>query len=248
MKYSVLSIGLLATSLFAASVSQAQHDHGDIEFTYEDGLIVIESDGGIPVFEGEFPESGFNERYTDDPGFASEVDEGLGLNPNDIIAYNILDNLYYWDGTSWSDPGLASITIANSGSVADTIVDGTSGYQGGSASDPFANVIGQATTDGDFHSHLEFYLNEDAPVGAYGLVLNLMTDEAGIGESGTFGILFNYGLEEEAFEAGVDSFAGQIAGVPEPGMTLALGVLAAATATFGWRRRRKQVAKETIIA
>ena len=60
-------------------------------------------------------------------------------------------------------------------------------------------------------------------------MLSLTTDQAGIEDSVKFGLFFNNGLGEEAFEEGVDAFNAQVVPVPAAAWLLmsALGVVAA---------------------
>ena len=206
-----------ACPIFAQEEEEA---HSDVEFSYVDGAIEVEAGAEGFVFEGEFGEEAFA-NFAGEPGIASEVEEGAGINPGDIIGYNVLGSLFYWDGTQAVSPGDASIAIDGAGGSADTIVSGTTGVQSVNFADP-ANLIGQADADGDFHVDPGFTISDGAPAGGYGLVLSLSTDEAGIADSNPFGIFLNFGLEEEAFEAGVEAFG---ASVPEPS-TFLLGALA----------------------
>ena len=230
MKTCYRCLAMLALSLSTcSSLVFAQHEHGlsDVEFAYADGKIVLEAS----VFEAEFGEGEFA-NTTRNPGFASEAEEGLGLNANNLIGYNVLDALLYWNGTEFASAGDVAITIPGKGGSADTAVSATSGPQFSDFVTP-ANLIDQADGVGDFHSHLDFNISEGAPSGGYGLLFSLSTDEAGIANSDPFGIFLNLGLEEEAFEAGVDAFAAK---VPEPSSML---LVAMGIAGLGVLRRKR---------
>jgi len=217
---------LMLAVLWAAPV-RAQHS--DVEFGYSGGQIEIENTGPEGrVFEGDIPTSGLFMNTTDDPGFGSEISEGLGINPNNIIGYNVLQNLFFWNGTAEQTP-TASLTIENAVGP-DTVVNATSGFQGVSFAS-LLNLIGQADTAGDFHSHVDFTLSSGAPLGAYGLLWSLASDDpSGIADSDPFGILFNYGLDEEEFEAGVEYFVetrglqANTTPIPEPSSWLVFAI------------------------
>lgn len=224
---------LILFSFSAAAFAQEDgHAHSDVEFSYVEGAIEVEAGEEGFVFEGEFGEGAFS-NFASEPGIASEIEEGAGINPGNIIAVNVLDNLFYWDGSQVASPGTATIAIAGVGGSADVIVSATSGYQGSDFMLP-AGLLGQAADDGDFHVDPGFTISEGAAAGGYGLILSLSTDDAaGIEDSNTFGIFLNFGLEEEMFEAGVEAFA---ASVPEPS---AVFLLACGVTGIGLLRRKR---------
>ena len=198
-----------------------EHGHSDVEFVYENGMIDIEFGDEGAVFEGEFPTEGVDLQFTSEPGFASEIEEGGGINADNQIAYNVLSDLMYWNDGFKPVPGGAQIRVVNrppSPIVPDTIIGADTGIQNGSF-DPALNRIGAAEADGDLHSDLDFLLEPKGDMadpslyGVYGFVASLSTDEAGIADSEPFAMVFNYGFEEERFEAGVGAFANV---VPEP--------------------------------
>lgn len=229
---------LVAACLF---VSKAQAQHSDIEFGYDAGMIEIEPGHEGLVFEGDFPTSGLFERFTTSPGFGSEIVEGLGIGAGDIISYNILDNLYFWSLATedFDTPGSASIDIDNAVGP-NTLVTATSGaiIPGG--------AIGQADGVGEFHSHVGFTISAGAPLGAYGLLMELVTDASGIAESNPFFIVFNYGLDEDGsnpsvpdFEDAVLAFSNELEAVPEPS-SIALATIGCAFLGCGLFRRRSR--------
>lgn len=215
----IITAVILLSSLSAFSYAQEdEHGHSDVEFAYVDGVIDVEPGAEGFVFEGEFGEDAFA-NFANEPGIASEIEEGAGINAGNLIGFNLLDNLFYWDGSQVASPGDATITIAGAGGSADAVVSATSGMQLADFTVP-ANLLGQAGSDGDFHVDPGFTISDGAPAGGYGLIFSLSSNDAGgIGDSTPFGIFLNFGLEEEMFEAGVDSFA---ASVPEPSSILLL--------------------------
>jgi hypothetical protein len=237
----------LTATLYCGAATQAQHS--DVEFSYGGGIIDIEFGAEGRGFESDFPTSGLFARHTDDPGFASEVAEGLGIGPGDLIGYNILSPLQYWDGSSFvALPSGAMITIDDA--FSSTTVG--SGLPGDAIASFGANnnVIDVAGGGGDFHSHVDFTLSEfltdgltPTPFGGYGFVASLSTDAGGVGDSDPFGLFFNYGLSEPQFEAGFDAFLTtnglDSAAVPEPSTYgfMAIGLVGLAIQR---RRRKKQ--------
>lgn len=208
---------------------QAQHSDIDFEYEMELGGGHIHIDGG-PVFEAAMPTTGIFARRTSDPGFESHVPIGAG----DVISYNVLDNLYYWNPTTqaFADPGLATITIDNA-IASDTMVGAGTGIQipGG--------VIGQAGSLGDFHSHVDFELSSSAAFGAYGLLLELATDQAGIANSDSFFVVFNYGVDETTFDLMALPAFEQVLAVPEPSSLVLSSFGIALLGFVGWKRRRQ---------
>ena len=209
-------LSLIAVPAFA----QEEEGHSDIEFTYEDGKIDIEFGDEGPIFESEFPTEGAFAQFTDEPGMEASAEEGNEINPGDLIDYNVLGPLVYHDGSGFTSvPDGVGIRISDNPS-GDWLVDGS---LVGPLSGP--GLIDQADAEGEIHSHVEFALEpadlgSDA-YGAYGILMELTTDEPGIANSDPFYIIFNFGMEEEAFEGTVGDFA---AAVPEPSGAL-LGLL-----------------------
>lgn len=230
-----LRVLLCALPLLLTTHAQAQHS--DVEFGYANGKIEIGFGAEGRIFEADIPIDGLTPRFTTDPGFAAdEPDEGFILNPGDIIGYNIHDRLFYWDGVSevTADPAW---TIRIDDVVGNFIVSNTSTASFSSFA-PLSQIIGQANSTGEFHTHLDFTLSDDAPIGAYGVLTSLSTNAVGIADSQIFGIMFNFGLDEAAFEAGVDHFVSTrgLSVVPEPG---AAALLLTGLGSVIVRRRRR---------
>jgi len=196
----------------------AQHAHSDVEFEYTNGMIDIKFGPEGQVFEADLETSGTFEQNTDDPGFASETGDGLGVEPDNLIDYNILGPLRYHDGNAFAPvPGNAGIVIDDNPNGGMTVTASTVGPVSGTG------VITQADEFGDVHAHVDFTLEpqslDTAEFGAYGILMELTTDEPGIANSDPFYIVFNFGLEEDEnlpgphFHDAVEDFA---ASVPEP--------------------------------
>lgn len=220
-------------------VTNAQAQHSDVEFGYEAGKVEIEPGHDGLVFESDFPSSGLFERYSTNPGFGSEIVEGLGIGAGDIMSYNILDNLYFWSLATedFDSPGSATIEIDNAVGP-NTLVGGTTGML------IPAGTIGQADGGGDFHSHVGFTLSAGAPLGAYGLLMEMETNATGIAKSDPFFIVFNYGLDEDGtnpsvpdFEDAILAFSNELQAVPEPS-SITLATIGLALLGCGVLRRK----------
>ena len=196
--------------IFGLMPAMAVAQHSDVDFRYTGAQVVpdLSPDSNF-VYRGTFPTSGFGAQFTIQPGFASESDIGAGIGGGDEIVYNVLDDLYFWDGITmdFQTPAAGTqIRIGNVGtSVPDTIVHATSGVQLGSFS-PDTNRIGAAGGTGEFHSHVDFTLEPPggSPAdGVYGLKVSLSTDAAGIADSDPFFLAFNFGLSAALFDQAV---------------------------------------------
>lgn len=194
---------LLATSSFANA------QHSDVEFSYTGGQINVEFGPDGPAFEGDFPTSGGLNGFTTEPGFASEINEGLGIGPGDAVRYNVRGPLRYHDGNAFA-PTTATITGDDQPQTGTVVINHDT-----SAADGLEGLIGEANGAGDFHADPGWFLSVPAAIGAYGVLLNLETDAPGIAASDPFYIVFNYGLDEPDFDATLSHFA---AAVPEPAM------------------------------
>jgi hypothetical protein len=185
--------------------------HSDLDFSYENGRIVSRSGD---VITSSFPTSGISQQFTSNPGFASETDAGGGIGPDEDVTYTVLDDLQFWDGTLLTMPREdVQIRIQNNPPVVpDTIVHGSSGTLEGSF-DPPMNRIGKANEGGEFHAHVNFFLEsvgfDDSSrpdVGAYGLKLQLQSNSDAVLASEPLFFLFNFGLTNEEFATAVDQF------------------------------------------
>ena len=222
-----MMIGLV----LAARVGLAEEEvHSDVEFGYVGEQIDVKlSSEGILVFEGEFPQEGLECQFTTEPGFASEVEEGLGIGPNETVVYNVLSGLLFWDGLNLVPAAVGTHLRVNHlvPQVPDTIIVGNGPDQLGVISNVAAetrNLLGISDAIGgdlhqDLHQDLRWFLepnclmNSVPATGAYGVVLSLSTSAEGIANSQPFAMMFNFGLSEGSFEAGVDEVASL---VPEP--------------------------------
>lgn len=204
-------LGLLCSLPLFSMTANAQ-EHRDISFVFVDGKVTPSEF----LSTATFPVAGISKQFTSNPGFASERDQGGGGLAGEQLVYNVLDDLLYWSDGQFRQPNVGtSIRIQNNppATVPDTIVTSDSGAIEGQWA-PFRNRIGQASAGGDFHSHLDFYLEpmepedpEQAPwTGAYGLKLSLETNRVGAVESDPLVIVFNFGLASTMFEQAVRAF------------------------------------------
>ena len=220
----------LSISVFVlmATTSRGFAQHSDVEFSYSNGRIEIEFGAEGSVFEGEFPISGPLDGFTNEPGFASETTEGLGILPNDLISYNVLGPLRYHDGADFA-PTAATISGDDQPNFGTVVISSAT-----TAADGLGGVIGQANGSGDFHSDPGWFGSLPLATGAYGVLLDLETDAPGIANSDPFYLVFNYGLDEQAFEGAVGQFASII---PEPA-SLAIAAAGGGLLLTGRRRQR----------
>ena len=228
---------VVAASAISATPAYAGEGETEVFFLFNSGSGTIEflpsPEGGV-VFESDFQETAPSNE-TINPGFDNRENvppEAL-MPAGAFLGVNILESLFFWDGSAPADPGAAFITVlggedGDAGPV-DAVVDGSSGVFTPDYS-TLQLVLDQADADGDAHDHFD-YIISNGETGAYGLVMSLTTDAAGFEDSIPFGILINNGLSDADFEAGVEFFNAQVVPLPA-GVWLLLsgfGLLAAKT-------------------
>lgn len=206
-------LGIFAALCSSTAVGQ-EIAHSDVFFTYVDSKIEIASQDGRHAIPQVMPVGGFFAQANTNPGFFSERDVGGGTGPNDIVGYNVLDDLVFWsDGEFTAPKDDTSIRIINvPRTVEDTVIGTGTGEQKASF-DPLGNSIGQSSSSGNFHAHVDFRLEpissdpEETPLmGAYGIKLSLSSDNAAIDESDPFFIVYSFGLEGDLFTQALDDF------------------------------------------
>lgn len=246
-------------AMFTGSV-YGQHEHSDIELGYDNlatpSALEIEevevTTDGIMFFEAEFElinPFDPNDFLADEPGFTTNDAEGLLVNAGDQIWMRALDastnsahgegyvNFYNPLNDSLSAAGRISV-IDNTGGTADLVLNG-----GSIESGPNEQFLGIGDAGGDIHDHVVFDLLDDAtaPLGAYGIMFQLQSDfDPADGNmdltSDAFWIIFNHGMDEEAFENFALPAFGAGSAIPEPGSAM---VLLLGTAVLGMRRRQR---------
>lgn len=240
-----------------ANIASAQHS--DIEFGYDNignpGGFIIENDevtsDGIQFFESGFeifdPIGSPGNYASDEPGYENSIDEGLLVGSGHQIWINVLDasqhsqfgqgyiNFYNPLTDSLEANGRLGISD-NTAGTEDLILFGT-GIESG-PNPQFLALGGDDQTIGD--QHLDFDLLDDgtAPLGAYGVLLQLQSDFNGDGvfelSSDPYWVIFNRGLDERVFDENALAAFGAQEGVPEPSSAVLL-----ATASLLLVRRRR---------
>jgi hypothetical protein len=229
--FTALAVSLVLFSLSSMAPGGplwAQHDD-DVLFSYENNRITF-LNGGVSFldanrfFEAEFGTTGILDRYAGDPGFESFPSF---IGSNDQITFNLLPSRFGTYLTAW-DPVSNSILTNHAYGLT---IDSASFSLDVTASSGGSQLLGSAAANGYFHIHPDVLLSANAPQGAYGLLMTLQTNAAGIENSEPFWVIFNYGLDDPVFDRGIAAMIG----VPEPGTGLVwLGLVLAA----GLRRQR----------
>ncbi len=173
----------------------------------QDGILLVESsmEELDPFTPGDFS--------ADQPGFATNSAEGLLVNSNDEIWISALDASvdsafgvgyvnFYNPVTDALEASGRIVFEDNTFSTADLVLNGDSIESGVNL-----QFIDRANGGGNIHDHIVFDLLDDAtaPIGAYGLLVQLHSDFAPIDgnmelSSEPFWIVFNNGMSQADFE------------------------------------------------
>jgi len=231
---------LISTAIGLTSNLQAQHN--DIEFGYDDvesptafllspqgfngttsdGLILIRSNMEEldPFTPGDFA--------ADQPGFTTYSAAGLIANPGDAIMINTLDasqhSMFGVGLVNYYNPGADRLEATGRIAFEDKTVATQDLVLNGSAIESGDNpqFIALANSSGSVHDHITWDLLDDdsAPVGAYGLLVQLQSDFSPLDgsmnlSSDPFWIVFNHGMSNDQFEDSALPRFG-IQAVPEP--------------------------------
>ena len=220
----ILTLGL---SLAGARTGLAQVHAGDVELGVSGGQITVSE----TLFESDFLPFGPSLLFTDEPGFDSEINT---FNSGDMVGFDVTRQLFFWDGTQLTS------AAGNPGLMIDFFGQPTVTVDENTTFDPGFNFPTVATgDDGVIHRHLDFSLPSSAPVGAYGLVLQMDSPQYTTSEE--FLIVFNNDLGNAQFEAGVDAIEQAAFAVPEPSTyamwTAGFTLLAIG---WGWRKFKRQ--------
>ena len=215
---------LLLIPLFAfCGTSLFAQQHSDIEFGYDNtstpNMVIIETDiltcENIPLFQADFVAlDPFNQSDlgADDPGFATNVSEGLQLNPGDQTWLKVLD------ASEHSQFGMGYINFFNQSTdlielsgrlrVEDNSIGTTDLILDGGAIEVGVNpqFVDTASSIGEIHDHVVFDLLDEAstPVGAFGMMFQIETDFAPADGtmdlvSEPFWIIFNHEMDSGDF-------------------------------------------------
>ena len=232
-----LCVCALLVGLWAGSARADGIHGGDIELEIENDKLVTHNGR---YFESELTGTDPGPYVSEAPGFDSLPEL---LTPTEQIGFNVLQSLLYWDGDALTAPG-SGVTLSllfgtgsprSSRDVTQASGSLTGFSLGGGGLDEEENYVG------NFHKHFDFELSSGAPVGAYGVLLELTpAGSSTFTKSDPFLIVFNRGLADPAFEAGVDAMV-EVTAVPEPSSVALAGLGVAGLAGAALRRRmRKQ--------
>ena len=166
----------------------------------------------LRVFEGMLGEDIKFPFSTDEPGVGG-VAADLGLMVGDTFSLNIAAGLGFWNGADFSYGGAENMLAQWGGTDVSTSTGGALDF-----------LITE-----DYDNHPFFTLDTEVP-GAY--LMELTASMEGYQSSDTFYILFNSGLDEEAFEEAHEYVEDVL--VPAPGTIALLGLFGCAM------RRRRQ--------
>lgn len=197
--------------------STVSAQHSDIQFAYESDVLVIR-DGiegntdGFQIFEATFPTSGFSIRFTENPGFLSEIANGDMVLPGDGISIEILQSETFQSFLTFYDPVAgtmsptgATITIDdNAGSNTSDIEIANLEVNGDNP-----QFIQTASSNGEVHAHIDFSLSADAQFGAYGVLFQMTSTNSMIESSQSVWLVFNFGMSPFEFdELAIPAFVG----------------------------------------
>ncbi len=232
-----LCVYALLVGLWAGSATAGEIHGSDIELEIEDGKLVTHNGR---YFESELAGTNPGPYVSEAPGFDSLPNL---LTPTEQIGFNVLASLLYWDGEELTAPGSGvglSLFLGSNSRVVTQASGILAGFNLGGGGVVLDNNDEEVYV-GDFHNHFDFVLSEGAPVGAYGVLLELTPiNTSRFTASDPFLLVFNRGLGAEAFESGVDAMV-QVTAVPEPSSIALAGLGVAGLAGAAVRRRmRKQ--------
>ena len=218
----VLVASLPALVSTAAVADEGEEEHFDIGVWNNGGVLTT---GGwdhdteslevanLRVYEAHFGElPGFPDSI-DEPGIGG-VAADLGLPEGATLSLNMLSGLRIWNGDGF-DP------VFNSTMSVD--------YGPASMNSQSGGFIDFLISD-DYDLHPIYSIESGSDTGSYLLEFNVSM--AGFETSDSFWIAFNYGMDDEDFEASVEWVEGNL--VPAPG-----GVVLLAMAALGAGRRRR---------
>ncbi len=202
---------ILVFSLFFLStisvVAKAQELHADDLQPWRIGAEIFVNSNFFEADFGDLPGGMF---VTDDPGVDVNVAEGT-FTPGNWLRFQPVGQLQYWNGSEWV------LTTPNGERVEITdVLDATISIDTDGVSETTA-VIGEIDGEGGLHTHVEFSVFDasnalNGSVGAYRIQLKLIETEAQSDVSVSIAtapitIVFNRGLENEAFELAASAAA-----------------------------------------
>lgn len=229
MNYKILVTFAVLLVVSLSSFVELQAQHSDIEFGYDDpgnpaGLVmdndfrtienVLISTSEFEVLDPFNP----NDFSSDEPGFATNAGEGFILNAGDRVWIELLNAaehsifgagfVNFCDATTNQMQATGRIAVLdNSSATTDLILDGSEMQSG---QNPV--FVDLANSNGSIHDHIDIDLLDDAtaPLGAYGLLCQIHSDQNADGEgdisSEPFWIVWNHGLSDEEFDSALKHF------------------------------------------
>jgi hypothetical protein len=219
MQFRSTLLRLIALMLLSLPATVLAHGSERIHIQVRNGSLHADSfilgvettlDKGV-FLAGELEDLGGGFLYTDLPGFAGLTTGGN--NSGALLSFTVLDFLF-WDGSTPA-PGDTGphFTDPTGESIALSI-----GAQTFTSGNTFLTVPHD-------HRHLGFTLSSSdldgiVDPGIYALLAKVGTNQAGIGESDPFVLLFNVGLSPAAFHDAAAQATSQFI-VPEPSMAMA---------------------------
>lgn len=197
------------------------------------GALPLENAAGRLIFLADFRDFSGGDFKTKNPGFQSAQN---ALLPNELLSYRALGTLKYWDPvlSAWGNPpygiqvrlfgGLeaSSQVISDYSQCAGQLFCFSEGGSGVDGSTVFSAdgilgspelVVDVTNSNGVLHTHLSFFLENwqgeiGGPVGAYLVTMQLISN-ARYFPSEPFLILFNAGLDENAFATALLALIGE---------------------------------------
>lgn len=249
---SLIRLTLLTVAALAcvhANNSWADEDHSDIVVGYNDvnspSFIDIEGTpaaGGILLFEADFGPF-FS---TNQPGFASELDEGFVITAGHRLYLQAVNASSFIQGGSglgyvnFFNPNTNTISAWGEINVLSTEDSSQWILNGVNASGGPVLIQTASNLDGGIHEHVDFDLvaNTDT-VGAYGVLFSAFTDDGNgnpVAASDNFWIVFNNGMDPGDFDNFAVAGFANFSAVPEPGTGLLFFGIALGSVAL--RRRR----------
>ncbi|MFU8789359.1 MAG: hypothetical protein ACNA7G_10035 [Methylobacter sp.] len=183
------------------------------------GTLPIDHQTGKPIYVTPFF-TVLGTTASENPGFQAFPGSLAG---GDIIKYQAIGQLHYWDPTinQWTlAPSHLQIRLAggldlqpnqNCGLVfcLPTAVEGYTVYTAEGVAGAASLIVGEAKPDGSLHTHLDWFLESTTqvpggPAGAYRVEMRLFSEQHP-DPSDAFLILFNNGLSNEQFQLALSS-------------------------------------------
>lgn len=200
------------------------------------------------VFGYDFGEDPLDPYFIGDPGFNNGA-FAIGIFPNDgllpagfTLAFDVITNLEYWDGTGAvafaAAPAGIELGLQRGSNTVNISGTGTSGT---------VPTIGSTGASGRLHVHLGSLLNAadgidpsppNAPDGIYFVGLTLKLPGSGLEDSDPIYLVYNNGLDEEVHDLALEWVEANL--VPEPATWAMMVSGSVALIGVAVRRRRQR--------